>query len=397
MKKYFGPSTLVTAAFIGPGTITTCTMAGVQASYSLLWVMLFAVVATIILQEMSARLGWATQQGLGEALSAQFTQGIARYLVFFLVIGAILVGNAAYEAGNISGGVLGLELTIGPHQLWPVAIGALCFALLYWGKYKLIEKTLVLLVILMSISFLITVVMVQPDWTSILRGFVPFNGGGSDVFLILALIGTTVVPYNLFLHASTISKKWKPTHPLRELRTENAVAIILGGIISMLIIITSAASAGAITEVNSAKDLAIQLEPLFGQQARVFMGIGLMAAGVSSALTAPLAAAYAAKGIFGWSDDESKLGFRSIWMFIVLAGILVSITNIERVLIIKFAQVTNALVLPFIAGYLLYICNSKKIMDRHTNSTLANILGVAVVCATLALSIRSLGLVFGWF
>ena len=93
IKKYFGPSTLVAAAFIGPGTLTTCTLVGVQTSYDLLWVMLFAILATIILQEMAARLGFATQEGLGEAFDKQFTAGISRYIVFFLVIGAILVGN----------------------------------------------------------------------------------------------------------------------------------------------------------------------------------------------------------------------------------------------------------------------------------------------------------------
>ncbi|MEN0006898.1 MAG: divalent metal cation transporter, partial [Bacteroidota bacterium] len=136
LKKYFGPSTLVAAAFIGPGTLTTCTIVGVQTSYSLLWAMLFAIAATIVLQEMAARLGFVTQEGLGEAFRKQFTQPLSRYLVFFLVIGAILVGNAAYEAGNISGGILGLDLLVGEYQLWPVIIGIVCFTLMYFGGYQ---------------------------------------------------------------------------------------------------------------------------------------------------------------------------------------------------------------------------------------------------------------------
>lgn len=398
MKKYFGPSTLVAAAFIGPGTLTTCTMVGVQTSYSLLWAMLFAIVATIVLQEMAARLGFVTQQGLGEAFNRQFPKGISRLVVFFLVIGAILIGNAAYEAGNISGGVLGLDLLvpilsesfgIGEVKLMPVALGVICFLLMYFGGYKWIEKILISLVILMSVCFLVTAIMVQPNISEILQGFIPQRVEGENFLLIMAVIGTTVVPYNLFLHASTISKKWKATDSLKDLRIENAVAIILGGLISILIIIT-AASSDVLTEVKSAKDLAIQLEPLFGQRAKWFMGVGLMVAGLSSALTAPLAAAFAAKGLFGWSDDETNIKFRAVWMVILVIGILVSITDVERVLIIKFAQITNAILLPFIAGYLLYISNSKVILGQFTNNRLSNILGVIVLIVTILLSLKSL-------
>ncbi len=394
LKKYFGPSTLVAAAFIGPGTLTTCTMVGVQTTYSLLWAMLFAVIATIILQEMAARLGFATQEGLGEAFNKQFPTGIARFIVFFLVIGAILIGNAAYEAGNISGGVLGFDLLVGEFSFMPLVIGGLCFLLLYFGEYKWVERILITLVIVMSLCFLVTAIMVQPNIGDILRGFIPTGISGDNLLLIMAVIGTTVVPYNLFLHASTISKKWNKTDSLQDLRIENAVAIILGGLISMLIIITAASSGEAVGEVSNAKDLAIQLEPLFGQSAKWFMGIGLMAAGISSALTAPLAAAYAAKGLFNWSENEKDIKFRTVWMVILAIGMLVATIGVKPVLIIKFAQITNAIVLPFIAVYLLYISNSKKILGDYTNSLLANVLGGVVVLFTVILSIRGLNSVF---
>ena len=393
-KKFFGPSTLVAAAFIGPGTLTTCTMVGVQTSYDLLWAMLFAIIATIVLQEMAARLGFVTQEGLGEAFNKQFTKGIARYIVFFLVIGAILVGNAAYEAGNISGGVLGLDLLIGTFNFWPIIIGFFCFLLMFFGQYKWIERILIGLVLVMSVCFLITVIMVRPNLGAVLKGFIPNDLGNSNFLLIMAVIGTTVVPYNLFLHASTISKKWHRGSSLRDLRIENSISIILGGLISILIIITAASSGGAVEEVKNAKDLAVQLEPLFGQSAKWFMGIGLMSAGISSALTAPLAAAYAAKGLFGWDDNEKDIKFRSIWMIILLIGVLVSITDVERVLIIKFAQITNALLLPFIAIYLLFISNSKKILGNYVNGWVSNGLGGLVIVVTLLLSFKSLNSIF---
>ena len=396
-KKYFGPSTLVAAAFIGPGTITTCTIAGVQTGYQLLWAMLFAIFATIVLQEMAARLGYATQKGLGEAFNHQFKSGISRYLVFFLVIGAILVGNAAYEAGNISGGVLGLDLLFGNLKLWPIIIGTLCFSLMFFGQYKWIERILIGLVILMSICFLITAIMVRPSILELLQGFIPTSVSSENFLLIMAIIGTTVVPYNLFLHASTISKKWSEEDSLQDLRIENRTSIIFGGLISILIIITAASSAETLTEVNSAKDLAVQLEPLFGPAAKWFMGIGLMAAGISSALTAPLAAAYAAKGLFGWSDDEKAPKFRLIWITILVSGVLVASTSFKPVQIIQFAQITNAILLPLIAIYLLYVSNSKSLLGRYVNGWVSNVLGVIVVLITILLSLKGLNGVFGFW
>jgi manganese transport protein len=242
LKKYFGPSTLVTAAFIGPGTLTVCTISGANFGYSLLWVLLFATISTIILQEMAARLGLITQNGLGEAIRSQIQQPILKVFSIGLVFTAIIVGNAAYEAGNISGAVLGISGVFGESSDWAMIIGAISFGILFIGKFKIIERILIGLVIIMSIVFIATTFVVKPDFGQILGGlFVPsFNSGNQ--LAILALIGTTVVPYNLFLHASSVSQKWNNPDQLSDLRKENRVAIGLGGLISMAIVITSAAT-----------------------------------------------------------------------------------------------------------------------------------------------------------
>lgn len=396
MRKYFGPSTLVAAAFIGPGTLATCTLAGVTSSYTLLWAMLFSIIATLVLQEMAARLGYITKQGLGESVATKFHDSSFKYLVYFLVIGAILVGNMAYEAGNITGAVMGLQLIAGDSIFWPLLIGATSFVLLYLGQYKLIEGLLIALVIIMSLCFIVAAIMVKPDPGAILAGLFPSRPATTDQFLlVLALIGTTVVPYNLFLHASTISKKHKGASALKEVRIENAVAITLGGLISMLIIITSAATASAVTEVTSAKDLAIQLEPLLGTQAKTVIGIGLLAAGLSSTMTAPLAAAYAAKGLFGWSDNEKEMRFRSVWILVILIGVVVSFMELRSILVIKFAQITNAVLLPFIAGFLLYISNSERIMGTNKNGLFSNVMAALIIVLIAGLSINKLIGVWG--
>ena len=107
--KQLGPGMLVAAAFIGPGTVTTASMAGAGYGYTLLWAMLFSILATITLQEMTARLGTQAKMGLGEAIRKKSTNKLLRYLSFGLVISAIVIGNAAYESGNLAGAVLGFE------------------------------------------------------------------------------------------------------------------------------------------------------------------------------------------------------------------------------------------------------------------------------------------------
>ncbi len=385
-KKYLGPSTLVTAAFIGPGTVTVCTIAGVEYGYNLIWPLLFSIIATIILQEMAARIGLITQDGLGAAIRKERSKSILGLVMMILVLGAVLVGNAAYEAGNIGGGVLGMDLIAGEFSGWPVILGGLSFLLLYFAKYKWVERFLVGLVLLISLSFLVTAFLVSPSLTEILKGCIPSFSAETDWLRVIALIGTTVVPYNLFLQASLISKKYKKVEDLHQVKIENAIAIILGGIISILIVVVSAASGGEVSDVSSAADLAIQLQPLLGDSAKYGIALGLLAAGLSSAITAPLAAALVAREIFGWDKNDKGWKYRSVWMIILGIGVAFSLLGFKPIIIIQFAQVMNGLLLPIIATYLLYLVNKKELLYGYVNSNIQNILGALVVIVTLLLS-----------
>lgn len=395
LKKYFGPSTLVTAAFIGPGTLTVCTISGVNHGYSLLWVLLFATLSTIILQEMAARLGLITQKGLGEAIRSEISHPIFKYVSICLVFIAIIIGNAAYEAGNISGASLGLSGVFGGSNIWPMVIGVFALIILLVGKFKLMERILIGLVLIMSFVFLVTAIVVKPNFSEILSGlFVP-SLNSSNQLAILGLIGTTVVPYNLFLHASAVSKKWNDPSELSSLRKENAVAIGLGGLISMAIVITSASAvfSGDISGIN---EMAIQLEPLLGRWAHYFLAAGLFAAGISSAITAPLAAAYTAKGIFGWNGNEKEWKFRCIGIVVLLIGTLSSMLGYKPVSVIQVAQIANGILLPVIVFFLVYISNKKSLLGKYVNKTWQNALALLVILISLIISFRSLNSVFNF-
>ncbi len=399
MKNWFkniGPGTLVTAAFIGPGTVTVCTKAGVAFGYDLLWALALSTIACMVLQEMAARLGIITQQGLSAVLRTQIKTPVLRYFILFIVISAIFVGNAAYEAGNISGGVLGLStlienpfINIGDFKLnyLSLIIGAIAFVFLFIGNYKVLERLLFSLVIFMSFAFILAAIITQPNIFAILKGFIP-NFGSDKTWTIIGLIGTTVVPYNLFLHASVVGEKWKSPDDLAAAKKDTQIAILIGGIISMAIIIAAASVQSA--EINNAADLALSLEPLFGKAAKMVLGLGLFAAGITSAITAPMAAAYVVKGCFNWQDGLKSTKFRMVWMIVLFIGILFSSIGFKSIEIITFAQIANGLLLPFIAGFLLWAMNQKEVLGKYVNTPRQNIIAIIIVLIAIALGLKSI-------
>ena len=404
MKKWInniGPGPLVAAAFIGPGTVTLCSIAGLDFGFSLLWTLVLSIIATIVLQEMSARLGIVSNKGLSKVIREEIKNPGFRNIVITLILSAIVIGNAAYEAGNISGGVLGLEAIFGEKDLtilnininfYSIILGLLAFFLLYIGNYKILERCLIFLVIIMSLSFIITAIITKPDITDLFNGlFVPKFPKGSFL-IIIGLIGTTVVPYNLFLHASLVKEKWKNKSDLKFARNDTIVSIVLGGIVSMCIIISSASL--NIDNINNAADLAKGIEPLYGIYSKYILAIGLFSAGITSAITAPLAASFVASGCLGWSFNMKGLKFRSVWMFILLAGVISSSSGYKSIEIIKFAQVANGILLPVIAGFLIWIVNKESILGKYKNSKWQNFIGLSILVITIFLGLKSILKVF---
>jgi len=393
-----GPGFLVTAAFIGPGTVITASLAGANFGYALLWALLFSVIATMVLQEMAARLGIVTQQGLGENIRTSLTHPVIRSIAIILVVSAIVIGNAAYQGGNISGASLGLSGLFDIEQgakLWPILIGFVAFAILWTGSYQLIEKSLITLVGLMSLAFLATFALSSPDITALFSGLLLPSIPDGSTLTVVALIGTTVVPYNLFLHSSIAREKWSSTSQLPAARKDLYFSISLGGLISMAILSTAAtAFFGHQISINSVADIAPSLEPIFGQYSKLFMAIGLFAAGISSAVTAPLAASLALSGVLELNKQLNSKSFKSIWMSILLIGVLVAASGQRPVSIIWFAQVANGLLLPVVTLFLLWLMNSKKLGDFR-NSKIQNLFGLLILFVTLLLSGRSLMSAFG--
>jgi len=318
-----------------------------------------------------------------------------------LVVAAILIGNAAYQAGNISGGILGLEGTFGDLSLsyglgklngWSWLIGLLAFVLLYFGNYKIIERILVGLVVFMSLSFLVTAFLTRPNLMELIKGLLIPQIPDGSLLTVIALVGTTVVPYNLFLHSSLVREKWKGVAQLRAARKDTYLSIILGGIVSLAIIVCGASVDAP--NISNAADLAQSIEPLYGTFSSTFLSMGLFAAGITSAITAPLAAAYVAKGCFGWKGTSKSPEFRMVWILVLLAGVLVSSFGLKPIEIIKFAQIANGILLPFVAVFLVWAVNQKSILGSHRNKPFTNVLAFIILLTTFLLGVFSFNKVF---
>ena len=387
-----GPGMMVSAAFIGPGTVTACTLAGANFGFALLWALVFATITTIILQSFAVRIALVTQLGLAEAMLTSVASPVLRTL-------AAVLGNAAYEAGNMSGAALGLEAINGgslPFGLAPVIITIALFAsaMLIFSKPRWVENILIALVLLMSAAFILTFLLIRPDFGALLQGFVPSIPDGS-LMTAIALIGTTIVPYNLFLHAASVRERWN-NEQLPEAQLDNMISIGIGGLVSMTILATAAASLfGSGKTIENAVDMAGQLTPLFGSMATVTLGAGLFAAGLTSAITAPLATGYIVQEIF--KSTQSRLPFQIGALIVILSGTVASLAGYRPVELIFIAQIANGLLLPIVAVFLLKLANDKKLLGQYANGLKANIFGALILLITTALGFRLIARALGFW
>lgn len=398
--KNIGPGALVAAGFIGPGTVTTCTVSGASYGYTMLWALLFATVATILFQEMAARIGIITGKGLGENIRDRVGNPALKWAAIAIVIVAIFVGNIAYETGNVTGGILGIQAFAPGIQMLPivVVIGIAGFACLWIGSYKLVEKILTAIVVFMGLVFLITAFASPVDWGAVVSGlFVPTlpsveqTGGVSPILVATGLIGTTVVPYNLFLHASGAAERFKDPEQVADARFDAALSIGLGGVISMAILICAAANIhGTGVAVTNGKDMAIALQPLLGSWATYMIGLGLLAAGFSSVITASLSAAYAVNGVLGWGKGLKDVRFKAIWLIVLLAGCFMAVAfGKSPTQLILTAQAANAILLPIMAFFVMFCANGAD-LEKFKNHLFANIAGVVIILVTIFIAYRNM-------
>jgi manganese transport protein len=389
-QKHLG--VFIAAAFIGPGTVTTCTLAGVDFGIELLWALTISIVITYYFQEIAARLGWALNEELDQIIMRGIRLPVLRIVILGLIVSSIFIGNAAYQGGNLSGTLMGLQLLSDQEvskTVLMIFIGTGVLLMLWNGRFEMIKRLLMLLVVLMGMSFLFTALYLGPGILEILKGaFIP-TFKESNTIMIVALVGTTVVPYNLFLHTALVKKSRSEIQSHHSLKKDALISILIGGLISMAILVT-AASAGS-EGINSVIDLAVILEPSLGEWSKYIVGFGLFAAGFTSSITAPLAAGLVTASVFRSQEGVVSDRFSRYAAILVFGiGWIVTMVGSAPIEIIKFAQITNGMLLPIVAITLFILSRNKSLLGELVNTKGQNLLGFVLVLFTLILGLMGL-------
>lgn len=392
-RSPFGPALLVTAAFIGPGTVITASKAGTEFGCELLWTVLLASVGAILLQSLAARLGIETGGGLSEAIRSALEESAWLMPILALILLAIGFGNAAYQTGNLTGAVVGLTAWLGGSpQLWVMLLATVVIFLIGVGKDMILQRTLISLVALLSFAFLITAAMGLPSTERIVSGLLVPRISTASLSLVVALIGTTIVPYNLFLHSSRAAITWAQeprATALRSARRDTVFSISLGGLVTASILLTAcSAFHDRGLQWESPGEIAGQLRPTLGTLSGFTFAIGLFAAGLTSAITAPLATAYAICGCMGWSTKTDSRSFRAIAIGVVLIGATAAVLfDGSPASTIVAAQITNGLLLPIVAVMMLVVVRRQVATSRTKMSTPSFVAAWAVVSLIGALGL----------
>jgi Mn2+/Fe2+ NRAMP family transporter len=340
---------VISAAFIGPGTITTAVTAGSAYGLQLLWCVTLSTVGCLVLQEASARVVIGSGLSLPQAIEKAFGRKGKPWLA--LTGFSVIAGCAAYEAGNILGAVSGLNILTGVDLPWlTAAVSVLAFILLYVNRRSVISGMMTVLVALMGITFL-TLAFRQPYTPAeVLQAATLPQFPQGSALLVLGLVGTTIVPYNIFLGSGISTGK-----TLAQMRLGLTVSVIAGGLITAAIVVAGT----SMQAFTSFPQLAHLLEQQAGPAGKLALGMGLFAAGFSSSVTAPYAAAMVAHTVFG-VHKTNKL--RGVWGAVLGVGFFFGMSGIKPIPVILTVQALNGLILPLLAAWMVLLVNHGKIM-----------------------------------
>lgn len=325
-------------------------------------VVVLAALAGYVFMEMAARITLVSGRRLGDLLSVR-----GKWLPT-LLFAAVFFGCMAYQAGNLVGALGGLQLLF-PLGRWGVLlIGGFVFALLWKGSTQLIGRMMAYIVAVMGVLFIVAAAQIA--WPGVYpdRPLAPVR---TDV--LLGLLGTTIVPYNFFLAAGLGSDG-----RLGDMRRGLMLSFGVGLLVTASIVVVGVTASGFVSFEN----LAVSLEAFLGEYGRLVLGMGLFAAGFSSATTAPLAAAMAGRELLASGDKSWRSAgsaFRATWFVVMLIGLLVAVLRLDIIGVILAAQVINGLLLPFIAAAVFYLANRRDLLGDRTNRWWQNLIGLAVL------------------
>lgn len=387
--KFIGPGLLVTVGFIDPGNWASNMAAGSTYGYALLWVVTLSTVMLIILQHNAAHLGIATGQCLAESATSNLPTWLSR-----TVLATALAASVATTMAEVLGGAIALQMLFGLDvHLGSVLVGGASLAMLLTSSYQKIERWIIGFVSLIGISFLVEVLMVRVDWPVAAVSWVTPSLPLGAMPVVMSVLGAVVMPHNLFLHSEIIQSSHFETQGLdvieEKLHSEfldTLFSMGVGWAINSAMVLLAAATffANGIV-IDDLAQAAEVLTPLVGPAASVIFALALLLAGLSSSVTAGMAAGTISAGMFGEEydirDRHSSVGV--VATFVAAVAVVFLLNNAFAGLV--WSQALLSVQLPITIFLQVYLTSSKRVMGRYANSPAlrAVLIAIAVIVTVL--------------
>ena len=383
------PGLLVTVGFIDPGNWASNMAAGSQFGYSLLWVVTLSTIMLIVLQHNAAHLGIATGMCLAEATSRFLPRLLGR-----AILGTAYLACIATAMAEVLGGAVALQMLFGlPLRFGCVVVAAASMTMLLTSSYKQAERWIIAFVSVVGLSFLAELAMVEVDWPRAAVSWATPSMPAGSTATVVSILGAVVMPHNLFLHSEIIQSmhfegrgQKVVEERLRYELLDTLFSMGIGWAINSAMVILAATtffSRGVVVEDLAAA--AATLSPIVGPASSVIFAVALLFAGLSSSVTAGMAAGTVTAGMFGEEYDIHDR-HSSIGVALCFAGAVAACLCVEDAFAgLVWSQALLSLQLPVTVFLLIRLTSSRKVMGRYANSRplTATLVAIGVVVTAL--------------
>jgi NRAMP (natural resistance-associated macrophage protein)-like metal ion transporter len=395
-----GPGLVSGFADNDAGGITTYSLAGIQFGYDLLWVILASQIVLFFTQEVGARLGLATGQGMTGLVRERF--GV-RWATFAAI--TMLIANLGTTIAEFAG--IGAALNLFGVPV-PVADGLAAVAvilLIALGNFGKVQYLFVAIGIVVSAAYMLSAVLAHPDWGRAAISLVIPHGTLSNAYwlAVVGTVGTTITPWGqAFIQGYVVDKRLGPDD-LTDERVDVGLGTFITNLIAAFIVVACAATlwAHGETTIPDAATAARALGPLAGPQATILFAAGLLGASLLGLGVVPLSSAYTACEAFGWETGvdwrwrEARAFYALLALFVAFPALFVLFLAPDQLVPVMFlSQVLNGVLLPFILVFVMLLANDRRIMGGLRSGRF--LLGMGWL-STIVLAAMSILLVFSFF
>jgi NRAMP (natural resistance-associated macrophage protein)-like metal ion transporter len=387
-----GPGIVSGFADNDAGGITTYSLAGAKFGYDLLWVLLATQIALFVTQEIGARIGLATGQGLTGLIRERFGVRWAAFAALTM-IGANL-GSTVSEFAGISAA---LSLFGIPTPISALVAAVAVITLISRGSFSRVQYFFVGVGVLVSAAYIISAVLAHPDWPRAISSLVIPHGtfGGAYMLAVVGTVGTTITPWGQgFIQAYVVDKRLRSDDLAAE-RIDVLIGVFITNVIAGFIVVACAATlwASGQRDITSAADAAKALGPLAGIVASTLFAVGLLAASLLGLGVVPLASAYTACEAFGWEQGvdwrwrEAPAFYGLLAFFIGFAALFMLIPGLPLIQVMFSAQVINGLLLPVILVFVMRLAGDRRLMGELVSGRVNLALGWLVTAVLVVMSL----------